>query len=334
MRLSERLQAAWFQPDLAVFLWPLLPLSWIFRGVVALRRFLYQSGVLRAEHLPVPVVVVGNLIVGGAGKTPTVLWLVERLRAAGRRPGILSRGYGGAQAVAEVRADSDPRGVGDEPVLLASRSGVPVFVGRRRAEAGRALLGAHPEVDVLVCDDGLQHLALERDVEIAVVDGRGVGNGLLLPAGPLREPAGRLDTVDAVVHNFQKIGANAAGPYAMTLLPGAFYRLNDPATRVAAGDLQGRPLFAIAGIGHPQRFFDTLAALGLRFEPRPFPDHHAFVPGDFDFAADGVVLMTEKDAIKCRPFLTGEAWVLPVTATIDPDLAAFVLEKIDGRQAA
>jgi tetraacyldisaccharide 4'-kinase len=280
------------------------------------------------------VVVVGNLIVGGAGKTPTVLWLVDRLRAAGRRPGILSRGYGGSQVVAEVRADSDPLRVGDEPALLASRSGVPVFVGRRRAAAGRALLKAHPGVDVLVCDDGLQHLGLARDVEIAVVDGRGVGNGRLLPAGPLREPARRLDTVDAVVHNFQKKGTSAAGCYVMSLQPGSFYRLNDPETRCAAGDLAGRRLFAIAGIGHPQRFFDTLGALGLHFEARPFPDHHAFVPGDLSFAAGGVLLMTEKDAIKCRPFLTAEAWVLPVTATIDPDLAAFVLEKIDGSQAS
>jgi tetraacyldisaccharide 4'-kinase len=346
MRFGEWLQTAWFRRDLAVFLWPLLPFSWLFGLVVALRRQAFALGLARADRLPVPVVVVGNLIVGGAGKTPTVLWLVERLRAAGRRPGIVSRGYGGADKVTEVRADSDPRQVGDEPVLLATRSRAPLFVGRRRAQAGRALLEAHPNVDVIVCDDGLQHLALARDVEIVVADGRGNGNGCLLPAGPLREPAARVRTVDAVVRNgadkpdAEGRRVDEADPtgqparFGMILVGDAFYRLAEPTQRCTAADLTGKRLHAVAGIGHPQRFFDTLSALGLDFAAHPFPDHHPYSPADFDFAVDGVLLMTEKDAIKCRSFLTGEAWVLPVTATIEPDLAAFVLEKIDGRQTA
>jgi tetraacyldisaccharide 4'-kinase len=343
MRFGERLQTAWFRRDLAVFLWPLLPLSWLFGLIVAMRRQVFRLGLLRAARLPVPVVVVGNLIVGGAGKTPTVLWLVEHLRAAGRRPGILSRGYGGADEIAEVSANSDPRRVGDEPVLLATRSAAPLFVGRRRSLAGRALLAAHPDVDVIVCDDGLQHLSLARDVEIVVSDARGHGNGFLLPAGPLREPAVRAQTVDALVRNEPGpaveagAGAGATGKparFRMTLAGQEFHRIDDPTQRCTADDLPGKRLHAIAGIGHPQRFFDTLSSLGLRFEAHPFPDHHPYSAADLGFAADGVLLMTEKDAIKCRPLLTGEAWVLPVTARIEPDLAAFVLEKIDGRQTA
>ena len=331
--LALKIQTAWFQPNLAVFLWPLLPLSWLFGALTAARRLAYKHGWLTAARLDVPVVVVGNLIVGGAGKTPLTLHLVEALRAAGRSPGIVSRGYGGAGTVLPVGAGSDPRTVGDEPVLLAARSGVPVYVGRRRAEAGRALLAAHPEVDVLVCDDGLQHYALARDVEIVVSDRRGLGNRHLLPAGPLREGPSRLASVDAlVVHS----GGNLlrAGAFEMDLRPGRFYALQDPARIAQPADWSGRTVHAVAGIGHPERFFATLRGLGLSFVEHPFPDHHAFGPADFSFVGDGVLLMTEKDAVKCRPFLQGEAWVLPVTAHVSPALTALVLEKIDGRQTA
>jgi len=331
--LANAIQTAWFRRDLAVFLWPLLPLSWLFGLIVLLRRRAYQNGWLRSERLAVPVVVVGNLIVGGAGKTPLALHLVEGLKAAGRRPGIISRGYGGRGEVSSVQANSDPSLVGDEPVLLATRSQVPVYVGRRRAEAGRALLAEHPEVDILVCDDGLQHYALARDVEIAVCDRRGAGNRTLLPAGPLREPESRLRSVDAVVVH---AGADCPGEhrFVMELVPAPFYRLNDPAERITAADLRGRSLHAIAGIGHPARFFDTLRGLGLDFESHAFPDHHAYRAEEISFATDEVVLMTEKDAVKCRPFYRGEAWVLPVTANVSPALPAFVLERIDGRQVA
>lgn len=331
--LAQQLQTAWFEQNLAVLLWPLLPLAWLFGAVAGLRRAAYARGWLRQERLAVPVVVVGNLIVGGAGKTPLTLHLVEALRRAGKHPGIISRGYGGAGEVRGVSAASDPRRVGDEPVLLAARSGVPVFVGRRRAEAGRALLAAHPEIDVLVCDDGLQHYALARDVEIVVSDRRGLGNGRLLPAGPLREPRSRLESVDALVVH---AGGEALrqGAFTMTLRPGDFYALQDPARRAGPADWAGRRLHAMAGIGHPERFFATLRALGLAFAEHPFPDHHAYAADDFSFVGDGVLLMTEKDAVKCRPFYRGDAWVLPVTADVSPALMALVLEKIDGRQTA
>lgn len=331
--LAQQLQTAWFEQNLAVLLWPLLPLAWLFGALSALRRAAYARGWLRRERLPVPVVVVGNLIVGGAGKTPLTLHLVEALRRAGKHPGIISRGYGGQGEVLGVSAASDPQRVGDEPVLLAARSGVPVFVGRRRAEAGRALLAAHPEIDVLVCDDGLQHYALARDVEVVVSDRRGLGNGRLLPAGPLREPRSRLDTVDAlVVHSGGE--ALRRDAFTMDLHPGDFYALQDPGRPGSAADWTGRRLHAIAGIGHPERFFATLRALGLACAEHPFPDHHAYVADDFSFVGDGVLLMTEKDAVKCRPFYQGDAWVLPITAHVSPALMALVLEKIDGRQTA
>lgn len=332
-RLEQKIQTAWFQKNLAVFLWPLVPLSWLFGIIAALRRKAYANAWLKSGRLPVPVVVVGNLIAGGAGKTPLTLNLVAQLRAAGRRPGIVSRGYGGQGEVREVTVAEDPAQVGDEPLLLAARSGVPVFVGRKRFEAGQALLAAYPQIDVLVCDDGLQHYALARDVEVVVSDRRGFGNGYLLPAGPLREPPTRLKTVDAcVVH----AGAEAPGAaFEMDLLPGPFYSLNDSALLGEPGDWSGRRVHAMAGIGHPERFFDTLRSLGIDFESHPFPDHYAYRAHDLAFAQGAVLLMTEKDAVKCRPFYRGEAWVLPVTAHVSPALTALVLERIgNGRQAA
>jgi tetraacyldisaccharide 4'-kinase len=349
-RFAQVLQTAWFRKNLAVFLWPLLPLSWVFGALGVLRRAFYRRGWLRAERLDVPVVVVGNVIVGGAGKTPLTLWLVEQLRAGGRHPGIISRGYRGtAEAPTEVTAHSDPSQVGDEPVLLARRSGVPVFVAHRRAAAGRALRDAYPEVDVLVCDDGLQHYALGRDVELAVVDSRGAGNGRLLPAGPLREPWQRLREVDAILQNLAGSAAGEVTPafvpkdvpsFAMRLAPGDFYSLRDPARRCSAEDLRGRQLHALAGIGVPERFFASLRGIGLRCVEHAFPDHHAYTLGDLAFAKGAVLLMTEKDAVKCGPLFTTDnpdapqAWVLPVSALVDPDLVRLVLEKINGRQTA
>lgn len=357
----QRLLSHWYQPRSAGAGWfsggafglgltvLLLPAALLFRSLAALRRTLFRVGVLRTERLPVPVVVVGNIIAGGAGKTPLTLWLVQALAARGRRPGIVSRGYGGAGQTVEVKADADPRQVGDEPVLLANRAGVPVFVGRDRAAAGRALLAAHPGVDVLVCDDGLQHYRLARDVELAVVDARGLGNGWPLPLGPLREPASRLRTVDALVGHAgaEAIWQPLAGTvpaYPMRLAPGPFVALHDPAQRLAARALaeraaaSGCSLHAIAGIGAPERFFATLAALGfVGIDTRPFADHHAYTADDLAFAQHGILLMTEKDAVKCRPLYSGEAWVLPVDAELPATLVALVdnlLEKFHGRPAA
>jgi tetraacyldisaccharide 4'-kinase len=327
------LQRQWFeQRRLTPALWFLLPLSVLFFLLSRLKRRLTQP-----QHLPVPVVVVGNITVGGAGKTPLTLWLAQELRTQGWRPGIVSRGYGGnAEAPRPVVSDSLPAEVGDEPLLLARRSGVPVWVGRDRAAAGLALLAAHADVDVLLCDDGLQHYRLARDVELAVFDGRGAGNGCLLPAGPLREPLARLSEVDAVICNG---AADSRLPddvrrFEMQLRPADFYRLDQPGATCQAEQLAGCRLHALAGIGDPGRFFRTLEGLGLRFSRHPFPDHHAYSADDLAFAADGVLLMTEKDAVKCAPLVPGETWVLPVEAELSPALVELILEKIRGRQVA
>jgi tetraacyldisaccharide 4'-kinase len=307
----------------------LAPASLLFGLAVGLRRAAYAAGLFKTHRLPVPVVVVGNRVVGGTGKTPLVLWLVDVLRSRGFRPGIVSRGYRGANDPARgVPAGADPARFGDEPVLLAERSGVPVWIGRDRVVAARGLLAAHSDRDVLVCDDGLQHYALARDVEIAVEDERGHGNGLLLPAGPLREPAAR--PVDAVVVN----GAARAGAFEMRLVPDGFRRVGGRAEDVPLAALRAKRLHAVAGIGNPVRFFATLRALGLEFVPHPFPDHHAWAAGDLAFADCDCVLMTEKDAVKCRAFGRDDFVALRVQARVDPRLADFVAARIHGYQAA
>ncbi|WP_246167675.1 tetraacyldisaccharide 4'-kinase [Propionivibrio limicola] len=330
---------------MALQLIPLLPLSWLYRLVVSIRRALFAAGVLASESLSVPVVVVGNLTVGGAGKTPFVLWLVEQLRECGWKPGIISRGYGGAvEGVCEVTVESDSRVVGDEPLLLAKKSGVPVFVGRDRVAAGQALVSAHPECNVVISDDGLQHYRLRRDVEIVLFDGRGAGNSQLLPAGPLREPLRRARGVTAIVWN----GGLSAGrslfgevvpQFAMHLTGDRFRSLRDASCFCAPDAFQGRPVYAVAGIGDPSRFFAQLESLKICFEAHPFPDHHAYVAEDFAWAQQGVILMTEKDAVKCPSFAVGEAWVLPVEARIDAGrdgktLLQTILEKLNGRSLA
>jgi tetraacyldisaccharide 4'-kinase len=332
--LARWLQRQWFERRrLSPALWLLLPLNALYVAGAALKRRRTVP-----ERLPVPVVVVGNITVGGAGKTPLTSWLASELMARGRKPGIVSRGYGSeAKAPRPVLPDSSPNEVGDEPLLLA-RTGVPVWVGRNRAEAGRALLAAHPDVDILLCDDGLQHYRLARDVEIAVFDGRGAGNGWRLPVGPLRESLARLKEVDAIVCNgAQDVRLLRSTPiFAMKLQPGCFWRLGAPEQTCSAADLVGKRLYALAGIGDPGRFFRTLEGLGLAFSAHPFPDHHAYTEADLAFAADGILLMTEKDAVKCASLNVnaGETWVLPVEAELSPALVDLILEKTDGRQAA
>lgn len=317
--------------------WLLFPFSLLFIAAVALRRALYRAGLLHGERLPVPVVVVGNISVGGTGKTPLVIHLARALRARGRHPGIVSRGYrGGATQVLEVTPGSDPATVGDEPVLLARRSGCPVFIGRDRQAAARALLAAHPDCNVILADDGLQHYRLQRDVEIAMVDERGAMNGWCLPAGPLREPASRLAQVDAVVLNGIAAPASTVDRpvFVMELLGENFQRLDDPSVTCRASDLAGKRLHAVAGIGAPRRFFDRLDAMGLSCIEHPFADHHDFRAEELAFVGDAI-LATEKDAVKlARLCLPLPVWVLPVTAEVSPDLAAFVLEKLSGHSPA
>jgi tetraacyldisaccharide 4'-kinase len=316
----------------------LFPFSLLFLALVVLRRTLYRSGILHREGLPVPVIVVGNITVGGSGKTPLVIHLASALRALGRHPGIVSRGYrGNASGSAEVTAGSDPAAVGDEPLLLARRAGCPVFVGRDRPAAARALLAGHPQCDVILADDGLQHYRLKRDIELAVFDERGVMNGWCLPAGPLREPVSRLALVDALILNGSAVSPAPTvdrPEFVMRLQGEHFQRLDDARVECGAADLAGGKLHAVAGIGAPQRFFGRLREMGLIFVEHSFLDHHNYRADDLAFSGDAI-LTTEKDAVKlARLSLSLPVWVLPVTAEISPDLAAFVLEKLNGHPSA
>ncbi|HEY6897045.1 MAG TPA: tetraacyldisaccharide 4'-kinase [Rhodocyclaceae bacterium] len=309
----------------------LYPLSLLFSLLSALRRMLWRSGFWRPVRLPVPVVVVGNIIAGGAGKTPLTLSLARALAAAGRSPGIVSRGYGrSGEGVIPVYPGSDAAEVGDEPLLLSRRSGLPVFVGASRVAAAQALLAAHRGCDVILCDDGLQHYALARDVEVAVLDRRGLMNGWPLPAGPLREPVSRLKRVDALVLNgLEQTPLRGVPVFAMQLEGARFQRLDAPGERCSAADLAGLRLHAVAGIGEPARFFDHLYGLGLSFDAHPFPDHHAYRAEELAFAGDAI-LTTEKDAVKFPASMPLPVWVLPVEARVDAALARLVLEKING----
>ncbi len=309
--------------------WPLWPISWLYRALTGCRRAWYRFGTGRVTRLPVPVIVVGNLTVGGAGKTPVVLWLAAQLRSAGWRPGIVSRGYKGKATSwpQRVSADSDPGWLGDEPVLLAQRSGCPVAVGPDRAAAAEMLLG---ECDIVVADDGLQHYALARDFELAVIDGeRGLGNGLCLPAGPLREPPGRLATVGAVLINGGSY--QVAGPrvWRGCLQADAAHHLASDATR-PLGAFRSAPVHAVAGIGNPLRFFRMLQRAGLEVSGHPLADHAIISQRDLVFADDRAVLMTEKDAVKARSLdVARHWWYVPVDFVLASADGAALLDAIE-----
>jgi tetraacyldisaccharide 4'-kinase len=300
------LERVWYRPAPPPS-W-LRPLSGLYRQV---SDHLARRGRSAALRLPVPVIVIGNLTVGGTGKTPAVLWLARELHARGQRPGIVSRGYGGAGPFPlEVLPGTDPARCGDEPALLAERLRLPLAVAPVRAEAARLLLARHPDIDVLLCDDGLQHFRLARDVEICVVDGvRGMGNGHLLPAGPLREPASALQRMDLVLVN-----GGEPGPYGVNAV--RFDLVLEDAVNLVSGERRplggfaGRPVVAIAGVGHPARFFAALQARGLQLEEHGFPDHHAYRADDLEFGG-APLLMTEKDAVKCRAFAQPHWWFVP-----------------------
>jgi tetraacyldisaccharide 4'-kinase len=312
----------------------LYPLSLLYGAVAGFRRATSTSA-----RLPVPVIVVGNLTVGGTGKTPLTLWLAEFLRARGRTPGIVSRGYGGhTDTPRRVFPDSNPLACGDEPILLARRSGCEVWVGADRVAAARALLAAGSACDVVLSDDGLQHYPLERDVEICLIDGeRGLGNGWLLPAGPLRESPARIAGVDAIVINGSARHPSiahlpgGAARFAMALEGREFRNLLNPGKTAGAELFRGKRVHAVAGIGNPQRFFSHLQALGLDFTAHPFPDHHPFAATDLAYPDSDAVVMTEKDAVKCKPFAAESHWELAVDAVPDPGLGELVLKKITKR---
>lgn len=306
--------------------WLLWPLSQLFGALSAVRRQLYRTGIFKSWRAPVAVIVVGNISVGGTGKTPLTLWLAGFLRQHGFHPGIVSRGYGGrATGARAVTAASSAQEVGDEPLLLARRSGCPVWVGRDRPSAACSLLATHSECDVLICDDGLQHYALARDLEIAVGGLHSLGNGRLLPAGPLREKPVRLKEVDMVVASAEQA---AAGEFPMRLIGRTFRNVQDSDRTAQPQDFAGRELHAVAGIGQPQRFYDTLRALGLNCTPHSFPDHYPYRPADLQFEAAPVILMTEKDAVKCADFAQPEWWYLEVEAQLDAEFGAQVLNKL------
>jgi tetraacyldisaccharide 4'-kinase len=315
----------------------LAPISAAFGALIVARQWLYRSGALSVVRLPVPVIVVGNIMVGGAGKTPLVQALAECLRSHGRHPGIVSRGYRGTdRGPSEVTPDGDPLRFGDEPIILA-RTGVPVFIGRDRAAAAQALLQSHAECDVILSDDGLQHYRLGRDLEIVVQDERGVGNGWLLPAGPLREPADRQR--DATVINApgeDRVESQRA--YRMSLVPEGLFAVGRAPRRVEWSELAGKRTHAVAGIGNPNRFFRLLADMGVSATTHAFPDHHRFSEADLEFDECDALLMTEKDAVKCAGFAPDGTLELRVKARIDPALCQFILERLSradhGRKAS
>ncbi|MSQ21469.1 MAG: tetraacyldisaccharide 4'-kinase [Betaproteobacteria bacterium] len=315
------LQDSWLSRTLA-------PLDWLHGGMLALRRANYRLGFFAQHRLPVPVIVIGNFFIGGTGKTPLVVALVEALRRAGFSPGVVSRGYGStARAPRAVRAGDDAAAVGDEPLLIAERTGLPVWIGRQRAQVGHAMLAAEPSVNVIVCDDGLQHLALARDIEIAVFDERGVGNGRLLPAGPLRE---RVRPVDAVVCNG---AACSSGEFAMTLAPAGLTRVGHGPVNTSA--LAGLHAVAIAGIGNPARFFRTLADIGVEASRHvAFPDHHRFTADDLRFPECDAIVMTEKDAVKCRTLGSSiPLYALRVDAKLDASFAMQIIHTLQSVRA-
>jgi tetraacyldisaccharide 4'-kinase len=321
----NRLESSWYRrsPWLIV----LIPASLLYYGLGRLRRLLYRAGMLARHRVPVPVVIVGNLTAGGTGKTPLVTWLVHFLSASGYRPGVIARGYKGRAHhwPQPVRADSDPMSVGDEAVLLAGRCGCPVVVGPDRVAAARALL-ERGGCDLIVADDGLQHYALDRDIEIVVIDGaRRFGNGFCLPAGPLRESTRRLAEVDLVVVN----GAGGPGEYPMTIRAENAISLESGIAPRALAGFERQSVHAVAGIGNPGRFFACLRQAGMRLEEHVFPDHHVYVAADLDFGDDRPVVMTEKDAVKCRNFGIRNSWYIPVRIEMPAEFGARLHELLD-----
>jgi tetraacyldisaccharide 4'-kinase len=326
--VSRWLLDIWYK-DPFIGVW-LMPLGFLFSDFVKFRKFLYRIGVLERHSLPVPVIVIGNITVGGTGKTPLIIWLAELLKSEGFKPGIISRGYGGQAEVWPqwVAANSTAEVVGDEALLIAKQTGCPMAVSPLRIDAARLLL-EKSDCDVILSDDGLQHYALNRDIEIAVIDGeRRFGNGYCLPAGPLREPIDRLQGVDFIVVNGEKSEDNEfsmeiTGNIAVNLVTGQQKKLQE---------FNATSCHALAGIGNPDRFFKLLESVGLACETHGFPDHYKFQPSDILFPSQKPVLMTEKDAVKCMAFAGNQHWYIPVKAALDASFAAQLLELLREKQ--
>lgn len=319
--------------------WILVPLSWLYKTVILCRTYVFRSGWLKAHSVPAPVIVIGNISVGGTGKTPLTIWLAKALTEKGFSPGIVSRGYRGKVGPTPVVAtpDSDPAIVGDEAILLAAQSGCPVVVHPERVAAATKAIGIG--ADVILADDGLQHYRLSRDFEIAVIDGhRGFGNGRLLPAGPLREKPARLDTVDQVVvhrktREAREVLRRSSDRYPLYFdLKSTSIRRLDGSEAGDLADFAGRPVHAVAGIGNPERFFRMLESLGMIVKRHPLPDHATLTAGDITFGDDIAVVMTGKDAVKCRFPEAGRCWSVEVEVEFEGGegdvLLNRVLEKI------
>jgi tetraacyldisaccharide 4'-kinase len=329
-KMSRFFDSMWYgQRPIALLF---VPLSWLFGLVVKLRLLFYKKGWAKSTRVAVPVIVVGNVTVGGTGKTPVVIWIAELLKAAGYSPGVISRGYGGIASSwpQQVRADSDSRVVGDEAKVLARRTDCPVAVGPNRVDSAQALIDHH-QCDIIISDDGLQHYALQRDIEIALVDGeRRYGNGFLLPAGPLREPVERLKSVDFVICN----GLANSDEYPLKVEGEEAVKLLDESERLKLDSFRSESCHGIAGLGNPSRFFSHLKKYGLTVEPHIFPDHFKYTEKDINFNDDKHILMTEKDAVKCTHMAKEKHWYVPIKAQMTQKfgltLLSLIKEKING----
>ncbi len=326
MKFGERLLQAWYQGHPALKL--LWPLEAAYRRVVNRKRADFLQGRTPTYRAPVPVIIVGNITVGGTGKTPLILWLIEYCRAQDLRVGVVSRGYGARPETLpwSVGASDSAEHAGDEPLLIVQRTGVPMVIAPQRAQAVQQLLSEH-ELDLVLSDDGLQHYGLARDLELVLIDeARGLGNQRCLPMGPLREPLQRLSTVDAVLINGAQQDTQAG--FAMHLQPTQLVHVRTGRLEPLSYFPAGQRMHAVAGIGNPQRFFNTLNSLGWQALAHPFADHAEFNAQDLDFADDLPVLMTEKDAVKCRTFAGDHCWYLQVAAQPSPAFAQWFAQQL------